>query len=480
MMFLQPFQNTFVSIDISSQQQNNDNRIKSSNNLKLSSDARELIGLTPNLWNGNLTGKGITVAMLDTGITPNHQVFTNDGKINWTKRIIAFYTESNDGLSPNPTDISWHGTWTASILGGNCSVYQGVAPAVKFVIMQIFEDLNGEVITDLSLLQRAVDWLLANKDVYNISIVSMSFGIKPTDNNLQYTTQIDRTVERLVNAGILVVAAAGNNGDEGIRTINAPGSSKLVLTVGGVDNSGDMYVKSSLGPTYEGYRKPDVCAPAVSVVGAYPPNTFAYATGTSASTPLVSGLAALMLEQNPLLSPVDLKNIISLSSYRTIDSLFISDNRQGWGIVQGYAALAALENPITLTQNTKFQVELNENYSVFCQPIRLNPNHYFFKVIQENSLPAELYLFDKVPNKDGTPKLVSDTINSIDISKQMGVFLTNTHDYYLVLKSSIKGSGEFEIRLVIDLRSLILLGFAIFNIAGLVYISRLYWKFQRK
>lgn len=475
-----PSQQAFISIDLSSQNPNFDESISASNNIKPSFDAQDLIGLTPSLWNGNLTGEGVTVAVLDTGIYPNHQVFTNDGKINWSERIVAFYSESIDGLSPTPTEVLWHGTWAASILGGNSSSYQGIAPAVKFVIMQIFEDVSGQVVTTPSILERAVDWLLNNKDVYNVSIASMSFGILPTNNDLEYVFQIDSAVEKLVKDGILVVAAAGNNGDEGIKTINAPGSTELALTVGGVDNSGNMYAKSSMGPTYEGYRKPDVCAPAVNIYGAYPGNLFTYASGTSASTPFISGLAALMLEKNPNLSPLELKNIISLSSYRTIDSLFISDNRQGWGIVQGYAALAALEPPITLTQNTKFQVELNENYSVFCQPIRLRPNHYFFELIQKNSLPADLYLFDKIPNPDGTPKLVSSTINSIDISKTTGVFSTNTHDYYLVLKSSLKSSGGFEIRLIIDLRNLILLGFAIFNMAGIIYVSLLYWKNQRK
>jgi serine protease AprX len=470
-----------VSIDASSQNINHDELIRSSDDMKVCFDAQDLIGLSPSLWNGNLTGKGITVAVLDTGISPNHQVFTDDGKINWSERIIAFYSESTDGLSPNPTEVLWHGTWAASILGGNSTAYQGVAPGVKFVIMQIFKDIGGgQVVTTPSILERAVDWLLNNKDLYNVSIASMSFGIKPTTNDLQYINQIDTVVEKLVNAGILVVAAAGNDGDQGIRTINAPGSSESVLTIGGVDNSGGMYYKSSIGPTYEGYRKPDVCAPGVSIYGAYPGNSFVYASGTSASTPFVSGLAALLLEKNPNLSPLELKNIISLSSYRTIDPLFISDNRQGWGIIQGYAALASLESPITLTQNTKFQVKLNESYSVFCQPVRLNPNHYFFEVIQKDSLPAELYLFDKTPNQDGTPKLISNSINSIDISKRMGVFLTDTHDYYLVLKSSVKNSGWFEIKLIIDLRSLVLLGILILNMAGLVYISRLYWKLQRK
>jgi serine protease AprX len=479
LIFLLPSQQTFVLVDLTSQNSNYD-RIRSSNSVEPSFDAQDLIGLAPNLWNGNLTGKGVTVAVLDTGISPNHQVFTNDGKINWTKRIIAFYSESIDGLSPNPTDIQWHGTWAASILGGNSSIYQGVAPAVKFVIMQIFEEINGQVVTTLSLLNQAVDWILTNKDAYNISIVNMSFGIDPTSTDLQYISQMDSTVEKLVNDGILVVVAAGNNGDEGIKTINAPGSSESVLTVGGVDDIGNMYSKSSIGPTYEGYRKPDVCAPAVSILGAYPGNIFAYATGTSASTPLISGLAALMLEKDPALDPLELKNIISLTSYRTIDPLFITDNHQGWGIVQGYASLAALEPPITLTQNTKFQVELNENYSVFCQPIRLRPDHYFIESIQKDSLPAEMYLFDKTPNPDGTPKLVASTINSLDISKIMGVSPTNTHDYYLVLKSSSKNSGGFEIRLIIDLRGLILLGFTIFNMIGIIYVSRWYWKTQRK
>lgn len=474
------FQNSFTQIDLIQQNLSKDKAIKPSNSLNLNFDAQDLIGLTPDLWVKNLTGKGITVAVLDSGIFPNHSVFTQDGAINWTKRIKAFYDESIDNTSPNPIDIQWHGTWAASILGGNSSTYQGVAPAVDFVIMQIFHDLDGQIITNLTILQKAVNWVISNKDVYNIKIVSMSFGIKPTDENLIYIDQINDAVEQLVKAGILVVAAAGNNGDEGIKTINAPGSSELVLSIGGVDYGGEMYYKSSLGPTHGGFKKPDVCAPAVSVYGAYPGELFAYVSGTSASTPFVSGLAALMLEKDASLNPLELKNIISLSSYRTINPLFISDNRQGWGIVQGYAALEALNPTISLTKNSIFSVDLTENYSVFCQPIRLVPNYYFFEVIQEDSLSADLYLFDKQPIQNGSPKLVSHTINSIDPFERMGIYTGETHDYFLVLKSHSRGSGGFEIKLIIDLRNLIYVGFALFNVVCLIYVSHLKLKINKE
>ena len=178
--------------------------------INLSFDARDQIGLSENLWNNNLTGNNITVAVLDTGIYANHSVFTNDGFLNWSDRIIAFYDEDLNGESDNPNDVHWHGTWAASILGGNSSEYTGVAPSVNFVILRLFYELEGEVITSLSILENAIDWIIQNKDKYNIKIASMSFGTTPSPNNLAIIDEMNMIVEELVHNGILAVAAAGN------------------------------------------------------------------------------------------------------------------------------------------------------------------------------------------------------------------------------------------------------------------------------
>ncbi|MCJ7648022.1 MAG: S8 family serine peptidase, partial [Candidatus Lokiarchaeota archaeon] len=446
----------------------------------LAFDAQDYIGLSPNLWNGNLTGKGVTVAVLDTGIQPNHDTFTYDGTQSWNERIKVFYDESIENSSSNPYDIQWHGTWATSILGGNSSSYIGVAPGVDFVIMKLFYDDGSEIITSSQILEKAVDWLIENKEIYDIKIVSMSFGVKPTSDNTNGLDQLNRIVTQLVDENILVVAAAGNDNDASNEpTINSPASAKSVLAVGGVDYYGEMYTKSSRGPTYEGVIKPDVCAPAVSVYGAYPSfssNSYTYATGTSASTPFVAGLAALMIEKDPTLTALQLKNIISITSYRTIYPQTKSDNIQGWGISQGYAALGALDSPIIMTDNIQFNVNLNENFSVFCQPIILHPNHYFFELSQLGDISAEMYLFDSNPDGYGSPVLISHSINGLSIldpTKRMGAFVSDTHEYFLVVKSLEQKSGDFTLQLVIEYRNGILIVLAILNIVGIVYVLKI-------
>jgi len=459
----------------------NPSHFSSSCNFKLAYDAQDYIGLSPSLWNGNLTGKGVTVAVLDSGIQPNHDVFTFDGTHSWNERIKVFYDESTENITSSPYDVQWHGTWTASILGGNSSTYLGVAPGIEYVIMRLFYVEGSEITTSSLILEKAVEWLLENKETYDIRIASMSFGVTPTSDNINSLVQLNEIVSKLVNENILVVAAAGNDNEESnLPTINTPGSAKSVLAVGGVNYNGAMYSQSSRGPTFEGTIKPDVCAPAISVFGAYPTpnNEYVYASGTSASTPFVSGLAALMIEKDPNLTALQIKNIISLTSYRTMYPQIISDNIQGWGVAQGYAALEALDSPIIMTNNIQFNINLNKNYSVFCQPIVLNPNYYYFELNQLGDLSAEMYLFDSNPNEYGSPVLISHSVNGLslfDPIKRMGALVSEPHEYFLVVKSLEQKAGNFTLQLVIEYRNGILISLALINVVGIIY---LFYKFK--
>jgi len=462
------------------------------NNTKidLSYEAKDYIGLSEDVWAGNYTGNNITVAILDTGIYPNHSVFTDDGMINWSQRIKAFYDENIEGTSEIPYDIKFHGTWAASILGGNSSEYKGVAPAVNLVILKVFFLDDGEPSTTLPILEKAIDWIIENKNNFSIKIASMSFGMKPETSNLATINEINNLVEKLVNEDILVVAAAGNDGDDPINngrgTINSPASARSALAVGGVNYDGEMYDKSGKGPTHEGIVKPDVCAPAEGVYGAYPsepPTDFVYASGTSASTPFVAGLAALMLEKNENLLPLEIKNIISLTSYKTIKPITVKDNIQGWGIVQGYAALNALEHSIEITQDTELLITLNENRSVYCQSIKLDPKHYFFELTKLTSVDAEMYLFDAEPDEYGNPILISHSINDFISSaskKQMGVFATKSHNYYLVIKLNQEGYGDFLVRLIFEYRNSIFFALGVINVLALIYVGKLTVRFKEK
>jgi len=457
----------------------------SQTSIDLSYDARDRIGLSPPLWNGNFTGKSVTVAIVDTGIYANHSVFTDDQRLNWNERILAFYDGLIGGETGSPDDNQFHGTWVASILGGNSTIYRGVAPEVKFVILKVFYEVGGEITTNFTLLENAVDWIIANKGNYNIKITSMSFGIKPSQNNIDILNEMNRIIENLVLNGILVVAAAGNDGDDpendGRGTINAPASGKSILAVGGVSDTGEMYVRSSKGPSHENIIKPDVCAPAISVYGAYPddpPQDFVYASGTSGSTPFVSGLAALMLEKNENLSWKEIKSIISFSSYRTINPTVLKDNVQGWGIIQGYGAMEALENPLSITPDTEIVIALNSSKSVLCLPVRLDPGLMYFELSQLGSAQAEMYLFNSEPDDYGNPVLEVTSQNQFliaNIPKRMGIEVPSQHVYYLVVKLIHETdnpfySGNFMITLVNEYRNYVFVGIFGISMVALIYI----------
>ncbi len=443
--------------------------------------ARDYIKIPENSGYDYFTGKGVTVAVLDTGIYSHHETVTNDGKNSWKRKIIEFYDDRINGTA-SPYDISWHGTWTASILGGKCSNYDGVAPNVNLVILKIFENENGEVVSDFEKLNNAVNWILANKDKYNIKVASMSFGIEYNSDYESLLDQINDAIEKLVQNDILVVAAAGNYGnqpDQGkIGTVSSPGSAKSALTVGGIVNENTMYQLSGKGPTHEGAMKPDTCAPAQNIYGATSSTTSSYArySGTSGSTPMVAGLAALMLEKVPNLSALAMKNIISFTSYKTIDPLIIRDNNQGWGIVQGYAALDALNIPINMTFTTRIDFSLGKEKNVLCIPINLIPNHYFFKLEELNTADAEMYLFDTQPDKYGNPILIANSINEFTTHsnlKTMGFYSQQAKNYYLLIKLiPDTGLGDFSLSISFDARLSVLFILVACNVGGLIYILR--------
>jgi subtilisin family serine protease len=466
------------------------NRSENSENylskIKISADykAQNYVGLQESLWDNDLTGNNITVAIIDTGIFGNHSAFTNDGLLNWSNRIIKFI-DIITNTSDMPQDDNGHGTWVASILGGNCSVYQGVAPGVNFVILRIFDSSRE---TNVSILEKAINWVVQNKDLYNIKIASMSFGAKPESYNLFQIAYLQQLVRRLVDNGIFVVAAGGNDGDSskisGDRTINSPASDKKVLAVGGVDYDGEMYEFSSGGPSFELVIKPDVCAPAVGIYGADKDfiDDYTLRSGTSGATPFVAGLAALMLEKEKTLTPMQLKNIISLTSYKTLNSRIIQDNVQGWGVIQGYAALESLNTPVLVGDNTEIALSLTKNYTVFCLPITLKPNHYFFELVQQDLLTAEMYLYKMTPNEYGIPILVSHTINPLNqqsSTKRMGVYADVEQNYFLVVKSIQRHSGNFTIRLVFEYRNLIFIFSFGLSLACLIYIGKFFTKVKK-
>ncbi len=252
-------------------------------------------------------GKGVGVAIIDTGVSPHYDL------IKPYNRIVAF----KDLLSNRelPYDDDGHGTHVAGIIAGNgytSGKYMGTAPCCNIIAIKALDDSGNGTESDIL---AALQWIVNNGQYYNIRVINLSLGIKiepPYEDD-----PLIKGANAAVRYGYSVVTAAGNNGP-GKCTINSPGTSPLVVTVGAVDltHSNEGFIKvanfSSRGPTLSGDTKPDLVAPGVEICSLDGRNLKGYAvqSGTSMAAPVVSGVAACLYSVRPDLTPAQVKQIL--------------------------------------------------------------------------------------------------------------------------------------------------------------------------
>lgn len=270
--------------------------------------AGEFIGSTKVNTQG-YTGKDIGIAIIDTGVAPHHDLARPKD------RIIAFKDFLNNRKAPYDDD--GHGTHVAGIAAGNgfsSSNYRGVAPEANIIGIKVLDDTGSGSTSDIL---AGIQWVIDNKDKYNIKIINLSLGT-PADTSYR-EDPLAKGASAASNYGMCVVTAAGNSGPNR-RTINSPGISPYVITVGAIDDNRttsyeDVFVAefSSRGPTGSGNIKPDILAPGVDIVSLSNTDISGYAShsGTSMATPFVSGAAALLYEKyGDRISPDYIKRII--------------------------------------------------------------------------------------------------------------------------------------------------------------------------
>lgn len=275
-----------------------------------------------------LTGEGITVAVVDTGVSP-HNDLTRP-----RNRIVGFKDFVND--KTRPYDDNGHGTHVAGIIASNGfssnGKYSGVAPNANILAVKALDDAGSGNTSDIV---SAIDWVVKTKNQYNTKILNLSLG-SPANNSIN-SDPLVRAVEAALKSGLTVIVAAGNSGPSA-KTILSPGNSPNVITVGAVDDkrtpdrSDDSIASfSSRGPTKEGLRKPDVVAPGVSIMSLSNKSGDGYVTssGTSMATPLVSGSAALLYSKNKNLTPSQVKTMFINSCLDLKDK----QENQGAGII---------------------------------------------------------------------------------------------------------------------------------------------------
>jgi serine protease AprX len=308
----------------------------------------------------NLDGQGVTVAIVDSGVT-DHMDLRQDGSnptqaLNSGSRVIQNQVFGNYA---SPLDEYAHGSHVAGIVAGNGVAsggkYKGIAPGVNLINIRVS---NYEGLTYTSDLVDGLQWIFNNKDVYNIRVVNLSVNSTAPE-SYQYSP-IDAAVEVLWFSGIVIVVAAGNNGTaEGPSTVYPPANDPFVITVGAIEDIAtvsmdDDFVAafSAYNTTESGFAKPDLVAPGRNLVSLLPSTSstgykghlkhhvdefYFRMSGTSMSAPVVAGVVALLLQDEPGLNPDQVKYRL-LATANNIWPGYISA-KAGAGIVDAFAAV---------------------------------------------------------------------------------------------------------------------------------------------
>ena len=287
-------------------------------------------------------GSGVGIGIIDTGINPNHEQFDDAGKIvDWFDAI---------GTEPTPVDGHGHGTHVAGTAAGSgtggvdAATYQGVASGADLYIARALND-SGFSVGDS--VEDSVAWRVGKAGV---DIISMSLGDDFASDGLDVLSLL---VNAAVDAGKIVVVAAGNDGDAP-GAVSSPGAAEKAITVGAVSEwsgtpGADNYSLgvhlvsfSSRGPTLAptSFIKPDIAAPGLTIMSAKASANTGYETssGTSMATPFAAGTIALMLEADPTLTYSDVAAILKSTA---VDRGPVGkDNDWGWGLLDGYAAVS--------------------------------------------------------------------------------------------------------------------------------------------
>jgi len=292
------------------------------------------------------SGAGTVVAMFDTGYMEAHPGMDHLAP----GRVLAEYdfvdddgeTDFEEGDDPGQY---FHGTATWSLVAAlEEGELIGVAHGADYLLAKT-EDVTSETPVEEDSWVAAAEWAdLEGADVINSSLSYWDwYTYEDMDGD---TAPITIAADLAVERGIVVCASAGNNGTQDWFYISAPADGDSVITVGATTPSGDVWDDSSHGPTFDGRTKPDVCARGDETYCAEPPefgDPFRTLSGTSVSSPLVAGAAALLLEAHPDATPIEVRDALRA----TADNADTPDNHRGWGRIDVPAAIAALSTVST-------------------------------------------------------------------------------------------------------------------------------------
>ena len=308
-------------------------------------------------------GEGVTVAVIDSGVWANRKSGLQKD-VSGDARIVAQYDAMVNSEETGDSDSSGHGTHVSSIilssLTSDSGNHMSMAPDARLVSVKAFDENGAGSYADVI---RGLDWVVANKDAHDIRVLNLSFSAAPQSH--YWDDPLNQAVMRAWQEGIVVVASAGNIGPDPM-SVGVPGNVPYVITVGAMtdsytpdDPTDDRLTSfSSAGPTYEGFVKPDVVAPGGHIIGSMdkkdhqlalthpefssPDKNMFEMSGTSQSAAVVSGIVALMIQQDPYLTPDEVKYRLMSTAAPAIDgngALAYTIFQQGAGMVNAYDAV---------------------------------------------------------------------------------------------------------------------------------------------
>ncbi len=324
------------------------------------------------LWSKGIDGKGVIVAVLDSGIDKNHPDLA--GKVIGEKNFVEDEASADDILG--------HGTMVAGIIAGSGAAsngkYKGIAPGASLLNVKVINSKGDGKISDII---AGIEWALYNgADVMSLSLGGINLG--------ETNPPITMAADNAMNQGVVVLVAAGNrnntkmSGATGTNSakardsksqieisqikndkekdvlfllvpivlalppglIDSPGDGVKVITLGASDYNGRIAEFSGSGPTRDDRTKPDVVAPGVNIISTAPPGLerpdyidvyYARESGTSLSTPVAAGLAALLLSENSNMTPAGIKAIMTRGAEKLHNTLGeeYEEYYQGTGLV---------------------------------------------------------------------------------------------------------------------------------------------------
>ncbi len=307
----------------------------------------DYIGITQ-MHEAGIKGKDVLIAITDSGF-PGTDTLTAFKHLWHNDQVLYHYDVADNNT--NVFDDDNHGTYILSILAADTLNYKGVVPDASYIL------LRTEVAATESKLEE-YNWLRGAEiaDSCGADIISVSLGYNTFDNAAVdytyadmngHTSIIARAADIAYEKGMIVVCAAGNDGNQPWKYIGTPADAYNVLAVGSVDMNNSRSAFSSVGPTSDGRIKPDLCAPGSNIYCITPSGAYLITGGTSLATPMITGLVAGMKESVPELSNNEIKQIL----LQSCDDYHNPDNEKGYG-VPDFSKIIAFASIYTNTQTS--------------------------------------------------------------------------------------------------------------------------------